>query len=40
MMRRKCAKSIYELSTRPDKGVLLVENGVLEALSVLSGVGD
>lgn len=39
MMRRKCAKSIYELSTRPDKGPLLVENGVLEALSVLSGVG-
>lgn len=38
LMRRKCAKSIYELSTRADKGPLLVENGVLEALSTLSSV--
>lgn len=38
LTRRKCAKSIYELSTRPDKGALLVDNGVLEALAVLSGV--
>lgn len=37
-MRRKGAKSIYELSTRPDKGPLLMENGALEALSVLSEV--
>lgn len=38
LMRRKCAKSIYELTARPDKGPLLVDNGVLEALSVLSAV--
>ena len=38
VMRRKGAKSIYELSTRPDKGPLLMENGVLEALFVLSEV--
>lgn len=38
LMGRKYARSIYELSTRPDKGPLLISNGVLEALSVLSGV--
>lgn len=37
-MRRKCARSIYELSTRPDKGPLLAGNGVLKALAALSAV--
>ncbi|CBN78114.1 hypothetical protein Esi_0095_0086 [Ectocarpus siliculosus] len=40
LMRRKCAKSIYELSTRADKGPLLIGNGVIQALSALSLVED
>ncbi|CAM9341550.1 unnamed protein product, partial [Sphacelaria rigidula] len=39
-MRRRCARSIYELSIRPDKGPLLMSNGVLEALAALSAVVD
>lgn len=38
-MRRKCAMSLYEMTTDSNKGPLLLEHGVLRALSGLCEVG-